>query len=111
MFSLGSGQCELVQRTISRDIRIDYTRGVIGQGRFGCVWSAHWCNDPVAVKVFFSMHEHSWSRETEIYNTCMIRHENILGFIAADIAGNGYSVNMLLVTEYHENGSLYDYLR
>ena len=41
----------------------------------------------------------------------MLRHENILGFIAADIGGTGYSVNMLLITEYHHNGSLYDYLK
>jgi bone morphogenetic protein receptor type-1B len=65
----------------------------------------------VAVKVFFSMFEHSWSRETEIYQTCMLRHENILGYIASDIKGNGCSVNMLLITEYHSHGSLYDYLQ
>jgi bone morphogenetic protein receptor type-1B len=109
-FSSGSGPTELIQRTIARDIRIDYTKP-LGQGRFGVVWKAKWNDDFVAVKSFFSMHECSWARETDIYETCMLRHDNILGFIAADIKGNGHSVSMLLVTEYHSIGSLYDFLQ
>ena len=107
----GCGTDELIQRTIARDVHIDYKRGIIGQGRYGVVWSAKWNDDLVAVKVFFSMHESSWSRETEIYQTPMLRHDNILGYIASDIKGNGCSINMLLITEYHPLGSLYDYLQ
>ena len=33
------------------------------------------------------------------------------GFVAADIKGTGSWTQMLLITEYHENGSLYDYLQ
>jgi len=33
------------------------------------------------------------------------------GFIAADIKGTGSWTQMLLITDYHENGSLHDYLR
>ena len=39
-----------------------------------------------------------------------MRHDNILGFIAADIRGSGGWCQMLLVTDYHEAGSLHDYL-
>lgn len=102
---------ELIQRTISRDVHIDYERGCIGRGRYGTVWLGKWNGDPVAVKVFFSMHENSWSRETQIYQTSLLRHENILGHIASDILGIGCSVNMLLITDYHQLGSLYDYLQ
>jgi hypothetical protein len=35
--------------------------------------------------VFFTTEEASWFRETEIYQTVLMRHDNILGFIAADI--------------------------
>jgi hypothetical protein len=38
-------------------------------------------------QVFFTTEEASWFRETEIYQTVLMRHENILGFIAADIRG------------------------
>lgn len=33
----------------------------------------------MAVKVFFTTEEASWFRETEIYQTVLMRHENILG--------------------------------
>lgn len=105
-------QAELMARTISCDIRVDHSAGMLGQGRFGSVWPGDWNGDRVAVKEFISMHELSWAHEVEIYQTCMLRHENILGFIAADIKQDtGRAVKMLLVTDYHPNGSLYDYLR
>lgn len=41
----------------------------------------------------------------------LMRHDNILGFIAADIKGTGGWTQMLLITDYHELGSLHDYLQ
>ena len=35
--------------------------------------------ESVAVKIFSSRDEQSWYRETEIYNTVQLRHDNILG--------------------------------
>lgn len=35
----------------------------------------------------------------------------LTGFIAADIKGTGSWTQMLLITDYHENGSLHDYLQ
>ncbi|XP_075581191.1 activin receptor type-1B isoform X4 [Pelecanus crispus] len=54
--------------------------------------------------------ERSWFREAEIYQTVMLRHENILGFIAADNKDNGTWTQLWLVSDYHEHGSLFDYL-
>ena len=34
-----------------------------------------------------------------------------VGFIAADIKGTGGWTQLFLITDYHENGSLYDYLK
>lgn len=62
----------------------------IGKGRFGEVFVGKWREEKVAVKVFSSTEEKSWSRETQIYQTVLMRHENILGFIAADIKGKIY---------------------
>ncbi|CAF0932654.1 unnamed protein product [Brachionus calyciflorus] len=109
--SSGNGPSELIQRTISRDIHIDYDSGPLGKGRFGVVWKAKWNHDDIAVKVFFSMNEPSWTRETQIYQTNLIRHENILGYITSDIMGLGCTVNMIILTDYHPLGSLYDYLQ
>ena len=82
----------------------------MGKGRYGEVWLARWRGERVAVKVFFTTEEASWFRETEIYQTVLMRHDNILGFIAADIKGTGGWTQMLLITDYHERGSLHDYL-
>ena len=74
----------LVQRTIARTIILQES---IGKGRFGEVWRGRWRGEEVAVKIFSSREERSWFREAEIYQTVMLRHENILGFIAADNKG------------------------
>lgn len=52
------------------------------------VWRGRWRGENVAVKIFSSREERSWFREAEIYQTVMLRHDNILGFIAADNKGN-----------------------
>uniref|UniRef100_A0A8C3S3G1 receptor protein serine/threonine kinase n=1 Tax=Chelydra serpentina TaxID=8475 RepID=A0A8C3S3G1_CHESE len=83
----------------------------IGKGRYGEVWMAEWRGEKVAVKVFLTTEEASWLREIEIYQTVLMRHENILGFIAADIQGTGSCTELYLITDYHEYGSLYDYLK
>lgn len=116
----------LVQRSIARQIQLNE---IIGKGRFGEVWRGRWRGEWVAVKIFSSRDERSWFREVEIYQTVMLRHNNILGFVAADNKGfcirfhlkfkflinihhidNGTWTQLWLITDYHENGSLYDYL-
>ena len=105
--SSGAGVPQLVQRTIASEINfIKY----IGGGRFGQVFHASWRGDDVAVKMFKTTEEASWRREHDIFNTILLRHENILGFIASDIRGTGGQTQMLLITEYHPNGSLFDFL-
>ncbi|XP_039191322.1 activin receptor type-1C isoform X4 [Crotalus tigris] len=103
----GSGLPLLVQRTIARTIVL---QEIVGKGRFGEVWRGKWCGEDVAVKIFSSRDERSWFREAEIYQTIMLRHENVLGFIAADNKDNGTWTQLWLVTEYYEQGSLFDYL-
>ncbi|RZF49102.1 hypothetical protein LSTR_LSTR008388 [Laodelphax striatellus] len=104
----GSGLLLLVKRTIAKQIQMEK---LVGKGRYGEVWLANWKGENVAVKVFVTTEEASWFRETEIYRSVLMRHENILAFIAADIKGTGMWTQMLLITEYHELGSLHDYLK
>ncbi|OCT92735.1 hypothetical protein XELAEV_18015797mg [Xenopus laevis] len=103
----GSGLPLFVQRTVARTIVL---QEIIGKGRFGEVWRGKWRGGDVAVKIFSSREERSWFREAEIYQTVMLRHENILGFIAADNKDNGTWTQLWLVSDYHEHGSLFDYL-
>ncbi|XP_059812121.1 activin receptor type-1-like [Hypanus sabinus] len=104
----GSGLPFLVQRTVARQITLIEC---VGKGRYGEVWRGMWQGENVAVKIFSSRDEQSWFRETEIYNTVLLRHDNILGFIASDMTSRNSSTQLWLITHYHENGSLYDYLQ
>ncbi|XP_051865667.1 activin receptor type-1-like isoform X2 [Pristis pectinata] len=104
----GSGLPFLVQRTVARQITL---MECVGKGRYGEVWRGTWQGENVAVKIFSSRDEQSWFRETEIYNTVLLRHDNILGFIASDMTSRNSSTQLWLITHYHENGSLYDYLQ
>ncbi|TPP58824.1 Receptor protein serine/threonine kinase [Fasciola gigantica] len=103
----GSGVALLVQRTVARQVQLEER---IGEGRYGDVWRGVWQCDQVAAKIFSSRDERSWFRETEIYQTVMLRHANILGFIAADNKDNGLATELWLITEYHPLGSLFDFL-
>lgn len=42
-----------------------------------------------------------------------MRHDNILGFIGSDImtSRNSYTTQLLLITHFHQHGSLYDFLQ
>ncbi|MEQ2294232.1 activin receptor type-1 isoform X2 [Girardinichthys multiradiatus] len=104
----GSGLPFLVQRTVARQISLVEC---VGKGRYGEVWRGQWQGENVAVKIFSSRDEKSWFRETEIYNTVLLRHDNILGFMASDMTSRNSSTQLWLITQYHENGSLYDYLQ
>ncbi|XP_078463841.1 activin receptor type-1-like [Lampetra fluviatilis] len=104
----GSGLPFLVQRTVARQITLIEC---VGKGRYGEVWRGQWQGENVAVKIFSSRDEKSWCRETEIYNTVLLRHENILGFIASDMTSRNSSTQLWLITHYHECGSLYDWLQ
>lgn len=78
--------------------------------RYGEVWRGMYHGENVAIKIFNSRDEASWRRESEIYNTVLLRHENILGFIASDTTSRNSCTQLWLIVHYHECGSLYDYL-
>ncbi|PIO74868.1 kinase domain protein [Teladorsagia circumcincta] len=104
----GSGNAAMVQRTVANDLIIEK---IIGKGRYGEVRLARFRGSLVAVKTFYTTEEDSWNNEREIYETQMLNHENILQYVAADIFSMDSFTQMILVTDYHPLGSLYDYLQ
>uniref|UniRef100_A0A6B0VCT2 receptor protein serine/threonine kinase n=1 Tax=Ixodes ricinus TaxID=34613 RepID=A0A6B0VCT2_IXORI len=103
----GSGLPLLIQRTLAKQIQLV---NCIGKGRYGEVWCGVWFGESVAVKIFSSRDEASWSRETEIYSTVLMRHENILGYLGSDVTSHNSCTQLWLVTPYLQAGSLYDWL-
>lgn len=95
---------------------------LIGKGRFGAVWRAHWkINNgtkerTVAVKVFLEYDSASWNVEKELFtdHSVMMRHEHIVQFISAEVrrvSVTSPTRQYWLITKYYKNGSLHDYLR
>ncbi|KAL2096748.1 hypothetical protein ACEWY4_005955 [Coilia grayii] len=81
------------------------------RGRFGCVWKAQLMSEHVAVKIFPIQDKQSWQNERDIYLTAGMQHENLLHFIAAEKRGTNLQMELWLITEFHERGSLMDYLK
>ncbi|KAI6175919.1 Receptor protein serine/threonine kinase [Aphelenchoides bicaudatus] len=101
------GRRVLARRTIARQIEL---KNAVARGRFGEVWLGDWRGEKVAVKIFASRDEKSWARETEIYSTNMLRHNNVLRWIASDNKDTGTITELWLITEYLPHGSLSEYL-
>ncbi|CAD6197522.1 unnamed protein product [Caenorhabditis auriculariae] len=107
-FGSGSaGPTQLTEKTIALQIKL---LRIVGAGRFGEVHIGIWKGEEVAVKIFKSSDEYSWAREVGIYQTNMLRHPNVLRFIGSDRHDEGLQTRLWLVTEYHNLGSLYDFL-
>lgn len=81
------------------------------RGRFGAVWKAFHKTEEVAVKVFPIQDKQSWVSEQEIYKLPYMDHPNILQFIGVEKRGDNLQAEFWLITEYHERGSLCDFLK
>nr|XP_026693851.1 transforming growth factor beta receptor isoform X1 [Ciona intestinalis] len=111
----GSGLTTSTQNTqllIPPEINLPQLIDIKARGRFGCVWKAQLHDRFVAVKVFFLQDKQSWLNEQEVFNTELVHyHPHILNFIAAASRGVGVETELWLITEFHEYGSLADYLK
>lgn len=77
----GKDARQLIERKIAHEI---ITEKALGEGRYGKVYRARFRGELVAVKKIHSREEKSWQREKEIYETYMLRHENILGWFLTE---------------------------
>ncbi|XP_034065910.1 activin receptor type-2B-like [Gymnodraco acuticeps] len=84
---------------------------VKARGRFGCVWKGMMISESVAVKIFPIQNKESWQLETEVFVSPGMRHENLLRFIASERRGSHQDAELWIITEYHERGSLCDFLK
>lgn len=84
---------------------------VKARGRFGAVWKALHKTEEVAVKVFPVQDKQSWLSEQEIYKLPFMDQPNILQFIGVEKRGDNLQAEFWLISEYHERGSLCDFLK
>lgn len=81
------------------------------RGRYGSVWKAQLPEQYVAVKIFPLQDKQSWMAELDIYNLPQMKHDNILRFIASEKKEDNLTTELWLITEFHEKGSLCDFLK
>lgn len=109
--STASGMPLLSPRSISQKVEVGE---MIANGRFGQVFVGCYQGETVAVKKFHLGSEQVWFRETEIYGKFKVQHENLLQFLACDVltpSNSQGTAELWLVTQYHSNCSLFDYLQ
>ena len=84
---------------------------LIGQGRFGYVYKARYCNDVVAVKIFTHHSRTAWEAECTLNSMESTAHENIVEFVTKESRGSGISLQLVIITRYYQLGSLNQFLR
>lgn len=88
----------------------------VGKGRFAEVWraklkhteSGH--HETVAVKIFPSQEYSSWKYESRIFTDVNLKHENVLQFITSEERVGSLQKEYWIITAYHTQGNLKDYL-
>ncbi|XP_052091605.1 activin receptor type-2A-like [Mytilus californianus] len=76
-------------------------------GRFGEVYKGTMATEAVAVKIFPMKEKVSWMMEQDIYKLPHMKHDNVLRFIAAEKRDD----KLWLISQFHDLGSLCDYLK
>jgi len=85
---------------------------ICAHGRFGQVWKAQLHDQLVAVKKFPLQDRQSWTTEQDVYKLPhMKNHDDILKFFGSFRNGDNLSLELWLITEFHEYGSLCEYLK
>ncbi|CAP22968.1 Protein CBR-DAF-1 [Caenorhabditis briggsae] len=106
--SSGTGNCEieLAPASFAKKIMIE---NQVGFGRFGVVYRATYKHESVAIKVFNESNESSFATELHILNN-KLNHPQVLRLIGDDRTDHLLGVRTWIVTEFHEKGSLHEFL-
>jgi len=94
-------------------IELNHAIRPIGHGKYGTVYKGKMGDKLVAVKIFTLSGKGSYETERNIFALpLMNNHENILKCLGVDQRfNNSLDAEFWLVTEYHDKGSLHDFLK
>lgn len=103
----GAGFSKFAQRTAAQDLDLIQ---VIGEGKYGKIWRGLWHGDDVVAKLYVPSEEKYFKNEVDVNNK-IGNHENILRVQHCHTAFSWNKVTYrCIVMEFHENGSLFDFL-
>lgn len=100
-----------VARTSPIETRPAQLLDFLHHGRMSSVLKGIYLQREVAIKVIHPQHQTQWLTEKGMFEKYDLKHENLLSFITAEIRQQNDQIQYWIVTEYHQNGSLENYLR
>ncbi|KAM4738330.1 bone morphogenetic protein receptor type-2-like [Anableps anableps] len=83
-------------------------QGVLGRGQFATVYQGKLRRSVVAVKVYSANWKDQFTKEKEVYELPLMKHESILQFLGTGRKPDDGS--LLIVLQYAEYGSLHSFL-
>eukprot|EP00111_Clytia_hemisphaerica_P008938 TCONS_00026127-protein len=83
---------------------------IIHQGQMNTIWKATFCQRAAAIKIVNKLDVTQWVNEKDIFLNHKLKHDNVVNFISAERRFKETTVQYWIVTEYHEKGSLANYL-
>ena len=83
---------------------------VIHQGTLSVIWRGTYCQREVAIKTISKDYADLWKTEKDLFVEHKLKHENLISFVSAERRFHENSIQYWIVTEYHEHGSLGDYI-
>lgn len=102
---------ELTEVPLESETKAVQVLEVIHEGRISCVYKASYQNKVVAVKMLHADNKFMWDMERDTYEKHQLNHENILKFIGAEKRSLSSMTQFWIITEYHNKGSLIDFLQ
>ena len=83
---------------------------VIHQGKLSVIWRGTYCQRAVAIKTISKDYADLWKTEKDLFVEHKLKHENLISFVSAERRFHENCIQYWIVTEYHENGSLAEYI-
>lgn len=82
----------------------------IHKGPLSMIWRGTYYQRSVAIKIINKHNANMWKNEHDLFVTHKLRHENVVNFVCAERHFHENQLQYWIITEYHSNGSLVDYL-
>lgn len=102
-------QRQAEQETITQQIEL--LRPLSTSGRYGPLYLGRRKSTEVAVRLLLNNRLHDYLFELRIHHMALFRHENVVGFLAADCVQAADQSLHMFITDYYPYGSVQDVLR
>ena len=83
---------------------------IIHHGTLSVIWRGTYCQRSVAIKTISKDYADLWKTEKDLFVEHKLKHDNLINFVSAERRFHENNIQYWIVTEYHEHGSLANYI-